>query len=48
LKGVAPPGVTTIQLYKGVIPYVVLQLAALILIIAFPEISFWLLKIISN
>lgn len=48
LKGVAPPGVTTAQLYKGVIPYVVLQLSALILIIIFPEISFWLLKIIGN
>jgi tripartite ATP-independent transporter DctM subunit len=48
LKGVAPPGVTTAQLYKGVIPYVVLQLTALILIIFFPEISFWLLKIIGS
>jgi TRAP-type mannitol/chloroaromatic compound transport system permease large subunit len=48
LKGVAPPGVTTSQLYKGVIPYVVLQLGALILIILFPEISFWLLKIIGS
>ncbi|NNJ53030.1 MAG: TRAP transporter large permease subunit [Ignavibacteriaceae bacterium] len=48
LKGVAPPGVTTAQLYKGVIPYVVLQLTALLLIIIFPEISFWLLKIFSN
>jgi len=48
LKGVAPPGVTTAQLYKGVIPYVLLQLTALILIIIFPEISFWLLKILGN
>jgi tripartite ATP-independent transporter DctM subunit len=48
LKGVAPPGVTTSQLYKGVIPYVVLQLGALILIVLFPEISFWLLKIIGS
>jgi len=48
LKGVAPTGVTTAQLYRGVIPYVVLQLTALILIIFFPEISFWLLKIIGS
>jgi tripartite ATP-independent transporter DctM subunit len=48
LKGVAPPGVTTEQLYKGVIPYVALQLTALILIIFFPEISSWLLKIIGS
>jgi TRAP-type mannitol/chloroaromatic compound transport system permease large subunit len=47
LKGVAPPGVTTAQLYKGVIPYVLLQLSALILIILIPEISFWLLSILG-
>lgn len=48
LKGVAPPGVTTAQLYKGVIPYVLLQLTALILIIVFPQISFWLFKIFDS
>jgi tripartite ATP-independent transporter DctM subunit len=48
LKGAAPPGVTTAQLYKGVIPYVVLQLAALVFIIIFPEISYWLLRMFGN
>jgi tripartite ATP-independent transporter DctM subunit len=48
LKGVAPPGVTTAQLYEGVIPYVLLQLTGLLLIIFFPEISFWLLKILGS
>jgi len=37
LKGVAPPGVTTGQLYRGIIPYVIIQLVFLALVIAFPE-----------
>jgi tripartite ATP-independent transporter DctM subunit len=37
LKGVAPPGVTTGQLYRGIIPYVIIQIVFLGLVIAFPE-----------
>lgn len=42
LKGVSPPGVTTGDIYKGIIPYVLLQLLALLLVISFPEIVTWL------
>ncbi len=38
LKGVAPPEVKTRDLYKGVIPFVLIQLVVLGLLIAFPEI----------
>jgi len=38
LKGVAPPEVTTAQLYRGILPYVIIQLITLMLIIIFPEI----------
>jgi len=48
LKGVAPPEVTTAQLYKGVIPYVAFQLVAVLLIIIFPEIALWLPKVIGS
>jgi len=48
LKGVAPPEVTTAQLYKGVIPYVAFQLVAVFLIIIFPEIALWLPKLLSS
>ncbi|MFP4095946.1 MAG: TRAP transporter large permease subunit, partial [Cyclobacteriaceae bacterium] len=37
LKGVAPPNVTTAQLYRGVVPYIIIQLIFLGLVIAFPE-----------
>jgi tripartite ATP-independent transporter DctM subunit len=48
LKGVSPPEVTTSHLYKGIIPYVFIQLAALIIIILFPDLVLWLPKILGN
>ena len=42
LRGVAPPSVTTGQIYRGAIPFVAIQLLALILIAAFPQLVTWL------
>ncbi|NWF57566.1 MAG: TRAP transporter large permease subunit [Syntrophaceae bacterium] len=42
LKGVAPPEVELKQIYKGVVPFMILQLAGLILCILFPDIVLWL------
>ncbi|MDJ0699424.1 MAG: TRAP transporter large permease subunit [Woeseiaceae bacterium] len=42
LRGVAPDGVTTPQIYRGVIPFVAIQLLALVLLALFPEIVTWL------
>jgi tripartite ATP-independent transporter DctM subunit len=42
LKGVAPPEVKTYHLYKGILPFVILQVIFLILIAIFPEIITWL------
>jgi tripartite ATP-independent transporter DctM subunit len=42
LKGVAPPTITTTHLYKGIIPFVMVQLFTLLLIIFFPETVQWL------
>ncbi len=43
LKGVAPEGVTTQHLYRGVIPFVLIQLVFLLLVVFFPEIVFLLI-----
>lgn len=48
LKGVAPPEVTTGDVYRGIIPYIVIQVIALIAIILFPELVTWLPKALSN
>ena len=42
LRGVAPPGVSTADIYRGVVPFVVIQLAALALLAAFPALATWL------
>jgi len=44
LRGVAPPelGVTTADIIRGVIPYVILIMVGLVLCIAFPQIITWL------
>ncbi|GAX38566.1 TRAP transporter large permease [Nodularia sp. NIES-3585] len=38
LRGVAPPEVSTSDIYRGVIPFILLQILVLVLIIAFPGI----------
>ena len=42
LKGVCPPGVELLDIYRGVIPFIVLQLIALVLVFLFPELVTWL------
>jgi len=48
LRGVAPNSVSTSMIYKGVIPFVFLQLAAIAIMFAFPEIATWLPRAIYN
>ncbi len=42
LRGIAPKNITTGNIYRGVIPFVVLQLLVLVAIIAFPPLVSWL------
>lgn len=42
MKGVAPRSVRIEHIYKGIIPFVLLQLCGLGLVMAFPEIALWL------
>jgi tripartite ATP-independent transporter DctM subunit len=42
LKGVCPPGVDLVDIYKGVVPFIVLQLIGLGLVFAFPQLVTWL------
>jgi tripartite ATP-independent transporter DctM subunit len=46
MKGVAPPEIRIQTIYKGIIPFVLLQLLGLGLVIKFPEIALWLPSII--
>ncbi len=42
LRGVAPPEVSTLDIYRGVVPFIFLQLIALALVFAFPGLATWL------
>ena len=42
LRGVAPPEVPTTAIYRGVIPFIGVQILALALLALFPEIATWL------
>jgi len=46
LRSVAPPEVTTMQIYFGVIPFVIIQLAMLVVLALFPEMATWLPKVV--
>jgi tripartite ATP-independent transporter DctM subunit len=42
MRGVAPPEVTTTDIFRAVVPYIMLSLVLLVMIIMFPVIATWL------
>jgi tripartite ATP-independent transporter DctM subunit len=42
LRGVAPPSISTMQIYRGVVPYIGIQLFALLILALVPELVTWL------
>lgn len=42
LKGVAPPEVTTGAIYRGVVPFIGIQLLGVALVFSFPKLALWL------
>jgi len=46
LKGVAPTSISTLTIYKGVLPFILIQLFVLILLAIWPQIATWLPAII--
>ena len=47
-RGVAPAQVTTGQVYRGIIPFVIIQIIGLMLVAFFPELSTWLPRYVFN
>jgi TRAP-type mannitol/chloroaromatic compound transport system permease large subunit len=41
LRGIAPPEMTIVHIYKGVLPFICLQWVGLILCIVYPNIILW-------
>ncbi len=48
LRGVAPADLPTSVIYKGIIPFVLLQVVAIAILFAFPGIVTWLPRLIAG
>lgn len=46
LRGVAPPEVLTTQIYRGVVPFVIIQLLMLVVLSMFPAMTTWLPQVV--
>jgi tripartite ATP-independent transporter DctM subunit len=44
LKGIAPKEIKIQSIYKGIVPFVLLQLAAVIIVMAFPDVALWIIR----
>jgi tripartite ATP-independent transporter DctM subunit len=44
LKGIAPKEIKIESIYKGIIPFVLLQLTGLIVVMLWPEVALWLMR----
>jgi tripartite ATP-independent transporter DctM subunit len=48
LRGAAPPEVTTIQIWRGAIPFIGLQIALIALVAAVPSLATWLPSLVAK
>ncbi|MDG4811435.1 TRAP transporter large permease subunit [Hydrogenovibrio sp. 3SP14C1] len=48
LRGVTPPSVKTTDIYKGVLPYILIQLFVLVMLAIWPELATWLPSVIYD
>ena len=48
LRGVAPPEIETISIYRGVIPFIAIQLALLVILAVFPQLVTFLPNLIYS
>ncbi|ODT65519.1 MAG: C4-dicarboxylate ABC transporter [Pelagibacterium sp. SCN 63-23] len=48
LRGVAPASVSTGMIYRGAVPFVILQIIAIVLLFVFPQLITWLPSLLYN
>jgi len=48
LRGVAPKSISTMQIYKGVMPFIIIQLIALGAIAYWPSLATWLPELVYS
>jgi TRAP-type mannitol/chloroaromatic compound transport system permease large subunit len=42
MKGISPPGTTMNQIYRAAVPFILIDLVAIVLIMVFPVVALWL------
>ena len=42
LRGISPPSITLLDMYKGVVPFILLQIVTLVIVMVFPQTVLWL------
>ena len=47
LKGVAPPEISLVDIYKALWPFILLQMLAIAIVIAFPDVALWLPRVLT-
>ncbi|WP_370274709.1 TRAP transporter large permease [Pararhodobacter marinus] len=47
-RSVAPRGISTMDIYRGVVPFVLIQILAVVLVFAFPALATWLPTLMFN
>lgn len=48
LKGVVPPGITMSDIYRSVLPFIIIQFICLALVVHFPQLGLWLPNLMSG
>ena len=42
LRGISPPEIALMDMYRGGVPFIVLEIIALAMVMIFPELALWL------
>ena len=42
LRGISPPEIRLVHMYRGVMPFIVLEIIALVLVMLLPALALWL------
>ena len=46
LRAIAPPDIRLVDMYRGVVPFIALQVVTILLILAFPGLATWLPEVL--
>ena len=48
LKAAAPPQITISQIYRGVVPFIIIQIVTLLILMIFPRLTLWLPEVMDR